>query len=558
MNQKFFNGLSAVLIGATIVVTPSQITAPQTSNEEVISAAAKDVTVIINGQNPGSGVIFSHKNNTYYVLTAKHVVATKDEYEIITSDGKQHKLDYSTVKKFPGIDLAMVQFNSDKNYCVALLGDSDKIKEGATVYTSGWPHPGRAITERIYQVTQGKVSGRPLKPLEDGYALIYTNITRSGMSGGPVLDDEGQVIAIHGRAEGESIINPDTGQTIDVKSGFNLGIPINSFWQMASQTNVNLPYSLVSFSLSKRIKTTDPGAVLALAITPDGQNFVTGNIKGEIQLWNFQTGELQKTIGTHTDSVISVLISPDGQTLVTGDDKTIKIWNFRTSQLKTSLSGVAKAISPNGQILAGYNEKENVYINLWNLQTGKLIKILKVGNPPYPPFSFTPNNQIVVLDLFSPKLEVQIWDLVTEKLLRNFKIDREVYNSTDFKKLCSVTVSPDGKTLAVEWYGGIVRLWNLETGEFIRALSDPPSNGDNYHVCFSRTFDTNGRIYISGSRYADTRTVYLWNLQTGRRFVLPNANAPIAISTDGRTLISADHLDRSSFHWIKIWRSPGS
>jgi WD40 repeat protein len=552
MKQNLFNGLSAVIIGATIVVTQSQVTAPQTANEEVVSAAAKDITVIINGQNPGSGVIVSQKNNTYYVLTAKHVVATQEQYEIITPDGKQHKLDYGTVKKFPGIDLAMVQFNSTENYRVALLGDSNKIKEGATVYTSGWPHPGRAITERIYQITQGKVSGRPLKPLEDGYALVYTNITRSGMSGGPVLDDEGRVIAIHGRAEGESIINPDTGQTIDVKSGFNLGIPINSFWERASQINANLPYSLVSFSLSKKLKISEEAAVIALAITPDGQNFISGNLQGEIQLWNLQTGEVQKTIGKHSESVDTILISPDGKTLVSGDGKTIKIWNLRTDQMNTSLSGVAKAISPNGQILAGYTleEKTKRNLHLWNLETGKQIKLLKVGNEP---FSFTPNGQLVIYN--RPTLEVQMWDLTSDKLLRNFVIEGEQYNSTG-RLLQGITVSPDGQTLAAEWFGGRVRLWNLETGKFIRALSDPPSN--ERHICFSRSFDTNGQIYVSGSRYAATRTAYMWNLQTGRRFYLPEANAPIALSPDGRTIITAEHIDGSSFHWIKIWRSPGS
>jgi hypothetical protein len=52
-------------------------------------------------QNPGSGVIIARQGQTYYVLTAEHVVATEDEYEIITSDGKKYRLDYKNVKKLP-------------------------------------------------------------------------------------------------------------------------------------------------------------------------------------------------------------------------------------------------------------------------------------------------------------------------------------------------------------------------------------------------------------------------------------------------------------------------
>ena len=87
-----------------ITVVQPQVAAPQTVDEQAIASMAKDVTVVINGQNPGSGVIVSKQGNTYYVLTAKHVVATQDEYEIVTSDAKSHKLDYSTVKKLPGVD----------------------------------------------------------------------------------------------------------------------------------------------------------------------------------------------------------------------------------------------------------------------------------------------------------------------------------------------------------------------------------------------------------------------------------------------------------------------
>jgi S1-C subfamily serine protease len=213
--MKFSYGLSAALIGAVIAIAQPQIALSQTADDQAIGRMAKDVTVVINGQNPGSGAIIAKQGNTYYVLTAKHVVATQDEYDIVTSDAQSHQLDYRTVRKLPGIDLALVQFTSDQKYRVAQLGNSDQITEGASVYTSGWPHPGRAITQRIYQITKGTISGRPLQALEDGYGLVYTNITRSGMSGGPVLDAQGRIIGIHGRAEGEPIFNPDTGTTVD-------------------------------------------------------------------------------------------------------------------------------------------------------------------------------------------------------------------------------------------------------------------------------------------------------------------------------------------------------
>ncbi|NJK28965.1 MAG: trypsin-like peptidase domain-containing protein, partial [Acaryochloris sp. SU_5_25] len=122
------------------------------------------------------------------------------------------------------------QFQSNQNYAIARLGNSDQIKQGANVYVSGWPLPGTAITKSTHLVTEGKVAGLQ-KGESEGYELLYGNSTAPGMSGGPVFNTEGQVIGIHGRAEG----NQTSG-----KVGINLGIPINLFLRSAPQTGLDL------------------------------------------------------------------------------------------------------------------------------------------------------------------------------------------------------------------------------------------------------------------------------------------------------------------------------
>lgn len=78
--------------------------------------------------------MIAQQNNTYFVLTAKHLVATEDEYEIVTTDGQEYILDYGTVRKLPDVDLALVQFTSNENYPVAEIGDSDAATEGQPNY----------------------------------------------------------------------------------------------------------------------------------------------------------------------------------------------------------------------------------------------------------------------------------------------------------------------------------------------------------------------------------------------------------------------------------------
>lgn len=207
---------------------PSQPTQPNSAPN--VYKIANKTTVLIDGQNSGSGVIVSRNNDTYYLLTAKHVVATPDEYIIITSSGQEYVLDYRNVTLFANSDLAVIQFNSDENLAIAPLGKSELLGKGEAVFVSGWPAVDAAITKPSHLVTNGNIAG--IRPDNgDGYELLYSNSTGPGMSGGPVFNRKGQVIGIHGRAAG----NSNSG-----KIGINLGIPTHIFLQQASQAGLDL------------------------------------------------------------------------------------------------------------------------------------------------------------------------------------------------------------------------------------------------------------------------------------------------------------------------------
>ncbi|NEP02333.1 MAG: trypsin-like peptidase domain-containing protein [Symploca sp. SIO2E9] len=227
--MSFSSRFPAVIVGAVLMLVNPPVTFARSASE-----LAKSITVLIDGQNPGSGFIVSKQENIYYVLTAKHVVATEDEYEIVTPDGKRYLVDYSAVKKLPDVDLAVVPFISGKSYSVATLTGSTQFNLGGEVYVAGYPEPGREVRERKFFSTSGKIASLLDKSAIDGYALVYTNITRAGMSGGPVLDTSGHVIGVHGRAEAEQ----EGG--LPNKAWVNLGVPINTFRELSSQLGLSL------------------------------------------------------------------------------------------------------------------------------------------------------------------------------------------------------------------------------------------------------------------------------------------------------------------------------
>lgn len=245
--------LAAMLTG-TAIVSAIVITMPGAANAlsgTQVNDIAREVTVLIRGdRGHGSGAIVHKSGNTYYVLTAEHVVRKPDNFKLVTADKQAYAIDYSQVQKLKGVDLAIVKFTSDKNYQVAKLGTA-KTSEGQDVFVSGWPSNGavgnEAGGELIRQFTSGSISGFLPKPL-NGYSMIYTNVTRAGMSGCPVLDTAGRVIGMHGMGDKEdarqlveSGLSQEAaiGLASKIKPGFNYAIPIDTFLQKSSALGVN-------------------------------------------------------------------------------------------------------------------------------------------------------------------------------------------------------------------------------------------------------------------------------------------------------------------------------
>jgi tetratricopeptide (TPR) repeat protein len=211
---------------------------PFTGLAKQIYDQAKAVTVRIEARDkkdpslapiPGSGVIIAKQKNTYYVVTASHVVEGSDQnYELIAPDGRRYRLDYSKIKQQEGQDVALVQFTSNEIYPVATIADY-RVKEDDLpwVFTAGWPK-GQYVRNPQFEFTPGQLISSELSPfaaqniesLTQGYEMVYSNSTQGGMSGGPVLDTQGRVVGIHGRAEG----NYREG----VGLGWSLGIPANT------------------------------------------------------------------------------------------------------------------------------------------------------------------------------------------------------------------------------------------------------------------------------------------------------------------------------------------
>ncbi|WP_293229842.1 serine protease [Microcoleus sp. PH2017_05_CCC_O_A] len=257
--MNFSNKIPIALIGTIATIVIAQPTAVFAISADEVGKIAKSITVLIDSKNPGSGIIIKRNGNTYTVLTARHVFKdAQAKYEIVTPDDKRYLLNYSSVKKLPNIDLAVVEFTSSQTYSVAKIGNSDLATEGKAAYVAGFPKTSAALNRSIYQFTDGRITANASRPLEDGYALVYSNNTLPGMSGGPVLNESGEVVGIHGRADTRAAESSSINQNIQIaKTGFNLGIPINTSLRLLASSQVDVGVKVPSAPVATGPKADD-------------------------------------------------------------------------------------------------------------------------------------------------------------------------------------------------------------------------------------------------------------------------------------------------------------
>lgn len=221
-----------------------------------VEGIARKITIQIKTENKhqGSGAIVAKSGNQYYVLTAKHVVNKIDTYSVVTRDGKSYQVDDDMVKKFAGLDLAILQFTSEENYPVATLANVPlNYDETRWCFLSGWP----IVPENKpshYEFNLGQLVSQEIALLNitdansvnQGYELLYSNFSKAGVSGGPVLDTQGRLIGIHGAARVDRVNK--------VQLGDSLGVPIKRFLDVVNQTN--LPQESLKIEVNPPAKIT--------------------------------------------------------------------------------------------------------------------------------------------------------------------------------------------------------------------------------------------------------------------------------------------------------------
>lgn len=222
----FGGGLLAIRVSPEIVSSTESITQRVvTENGELIadivdqvadSVVSINVTSLEESFNPffGSSSRESQSAGTGIILTSDGLVVTNDhvipdnvtEVSLVFNDGSVYD-SVEVIGREPFNDIAYLQIKDVSGLKPASLGDSDKVRVGQQVVAIG-----NALGEFDTTVTSGIISGqgRPILAGTGADTELLVNLFQTdasinpGNSGGPLLDMNGDIIAINTAVAGNA------------------------------------------------------------------------------------------------------------------------------------------------------------------------------------------------------------------------------------------------------------------------------------------------------------------------------------------------------------------
>jgi uncharacterized protein with WD repeat len=416
------------------------------------------------------------------------------------------------------------------------------------------------------------------------------------MSGGPIFDATGYLIGIHGRAEGTTINNPDNQEALDIKSGFNLGIPLKTFIELTEiaelPKNSSFAYHLSIWGnqLLKQNQLSEAISYYQKALTMDSQyllaifglgqvEYEQGNTEAALQQWqkaleidSKEAGlQLARAAALYTQGNEKQGLMIASATLQTQDpekqmgnfeveDPIAKIWSqrlladiremlavFSPKQTLAHSMICSAALSPDGKMMASASCDQTV--NLWELSSGKLLRNFTGQAESMARIAFSPDGQLIASGGGNT---ISVWNVGTGQELYTLRVDSNWFNRINF-----VDFSPNSETLISGVISGTIKVWNVNTGKEIRTMNQAVwesvgtinmLSSDSSSI-FSMALSPDGQTVAFGS---DKNTIKLWNINTVQEIKTLTGHlgtvTAVAFSPDGKLLASGgrDQI-------IKLW-----
>jgi WD40 repeat protein len=268
--------------------------------------------------------------------------------------------------------------------------------------------------------------------------------------------------------------------------------------------------------------------VSTLVVTPDGKQLISGSAGGgeepsdlfKLFVWNLETGEKIRTIGSHNLPLIKALaVTPDGTRLLSSsfNETVIRVWDINTGKqlffMSHDIQVNSIAITPDGKrfISAGRSK----IITVWDLETRKIIE------------------HTSAFDTKSPLLNKSFLDILFSSINENIK-----YFARGSK--AEIVFTPDGKNVIFNSWGNSLKLWNLKKRREVQLI-------DKSVFISALAVTPNGKTLIYGLNLdIKHETLKLFDLKKGKQInhlkMHELASKVLTVTPDGKQLISLSAL----------------
>lgn len=215
-------------LGIVSILIPLSVAIAQLDQSQL-----KEITVRIDvegnyKEDGGSGVIVRQQGQFYTILTAYHVVQEKRNYKVLIFNPSSrqiigsHIINEKNIKQIDDYDLAEITIQSSAKYRTANIGDSQQLQPTDDLTVSGYPLPSSFLTKRLSTPTlnlgkfNDKLPPDALLKGKKGATLKMDVTTEPGMSGGAVVNKNGELVGILVEADKDASGNKSSSLAIPI------------------------------------------------------------------------------------------------------------------------------------------------------------------------------------------------------------------------------------------------------------------------------------------------------------------------------------------------------
>jgi WD40 repeat protein len=192
----------------------------------------------------------------------------------------------------------------------------------------------------------------------------------------------------------------------------------------------------------------------------EGGRLACSCIDASIKIFNYLSGEYLYSLRGHSHVIFDIILVNETVLASCSNDQSIIIWNVRSGrELQKMLDiGVPLSLALLSPIKLASAVLSSCRIKIWNLDTGRLIKILYGHFLSEPTLLYLGGNYFAT---GSEKQTIFIW---------NFKIDKKVKEINNGYMTKSLTLLRNGH-LACKYELNQIKIWNYTTTQLVKTLN---------------------------------------------------------------------------------------